>query len=393
MPSWQVLLLGGASGVGKSSFSYRLAQHYAVGLTEVDDFQIVLQHVTTPEQYPVVHFWRTQPEAWRRYTEEQHLAEAVEFGEVMSGILEPVIANHLQTHKPIVLEGDFILPSLATQSTYDGIAADGRVRALFLYEDDEEQLRQNFLAREGEPQLLRARLSWRYSEWLRAEAGRLGLPAIPARPWDTVFERALAAIDRAELVSAEPTASLTEEQLRQVTIGELTAVNAPITLVPPDPTWPNLFAAEARRIRAALGERALQIEHVGSTAVPGLVAKPIIDILLVVADSADESSYVPALEAAGYVLRIREPDWYQHRLFKGPTIDLNLHIFTVGCEEVERVLLFRDWLRTNEADRELYARTKRELAGQRWTYIQNYADAKSAVVQAILARAQAARLR
>jgi len=130
------------------------------------------------------------------------------------------------------------------------------------------------------------------------------------------------------------------------------------------------------------------VEHIGSTAVPGLVAKPIIDILLVVADSADELSYVPALEAAGYVLRIREPDWHQHRLFKGPDTNINLHVFTTGSEEIRRVLVLRDWLRTDEADRQLYARTKQSLRSRKWKYVQNYADAKSEVVNAILARAQ-----
>src|SRR6266851_6578780 len=152
----------------------------------------------------------------------------------------------------------------------------------------------------------------------------------------------------------KPSPPMTEEQLRQVTIGELKPFESSITLVEYDPVWPENFAREAKRIKAALGERALRVEHVGSTSVPWLMAKPIIDILLVVANSADEPSYVRALEAAGYVLRIREPDWHQHRLFKGPTIDLNLHVFTVGSSEIERVLLFRDWLRENPADRNLH---------------------------------------
>ena len=88
------------------------------------------------------------------------------------------------------------------------------------------------------------------------------------------------------------------------------------------------------------------LEHAGSTSVPGLAAKPRIDIMLAVPDSADEPSYVPALEAAGYVLRIREPDWYEHRVFKGPDTDVNLHVFSAGCPEIARMLLFRDWLRT-----------------------------------------------
>jgi GrpB-like predicted nucleotidyltransferase (UPF0157 family) len=182
---------------------------------------------------------------------------------------------------------------------------------------------------------------------------------------------------------------MTEEQLRHSVVGELKPHDARITLVEYDPVWPKNFAHEAKRIRAALGERAIKVEHVGSTSVPGLLAKPIIDILLVVADSADEPSYVRALEGAGYVLRIREPDWHQHRLFKGPDTNVNLHVFTQGSEEIHRTLLLRDWLRTNEADRELYARTKRELASKKWKYVQNYADAKSEVVKAILERAEA----
>jgi len=179
-----------------------------------------------------------------------------------------------------------------------------------------------------------------------------------------------------------------DEYLRAHTIGELTPRSAPIEIVDYDPEWPRRFEREAAGIRSALGGRALRIEHAGSTAVPGLPAKPIIDMVLVVADSADEPAYVPALEAAGYELRIREPEWHEHRLLKGLARDINLHVFSAGCPEVDRMLLFRDWLRKNEGDRELYARVKRELARQGWKYTQNYADAKTAVVDEIMARAK-----
>src|SRR2546426_2554883 len=182
----------------------------------------------------------------------------------------------------------------------------------------------------------------------------------------------------------KPSPPMTEEQLRRTVVGELKPHDAQITLVEYDPAWPKNFAREAKRIKAALGERLIMVEHVGSTSVPGLVAKPIIDILLVVANSADEPSYVTELEAAGYVLRIREPDWHQHRLFKGPDTNINLHVFTQGSEEILRTLMLRDWLRTNEADRELYARSKRNLASKKWKYVQNYADAKSEVIEEIL---------
>lgn len=181
----------------------------------------------------------------------------------------------------------------------------------------------------------------------------------------------------------------TEEQIRAAHVGEVKPINGPILVAPYSAEWPGMFAAEAGKIRAALGERVLLLEHVGSTSVPGLDAKPIIDIALVVADPADEAAYVPALEAVGYSLHIREPDWYQHRLLKGAAPDVNLHVFGPDCEETARMLLMRDWLRGNETDRELYARTKHELARKQWKYTQNYADAKTGTVQAILARARA----
>ena len=178
-----------------------------------------------------------------------------------------------------------------------------------------------------------------------------------------------------------------EEEIIAARVGPPDVLNSTIVLAEYDPAWPALFAREAQRVRAALGERVRLLEHVGSTSVPDLAAKPRIDMLLVVPNSADEPTYVPPLEAAGYVLRIREPTWYEHRVFKGPDTDVNLHVFSPGCVEIGRMVGFRDWLRTHPDDRELYERTKRELAARTWKYTQNYADAKSAVVAEILARA------
>ena len=181
---------------------------------------------------------------------------------------------------------------------------------------------------------------------------------------------------------------MNEEQMRATFVGGLRPLIGPVQIVDYDPEWPRLFEREAERVRTALGDQVLMLEHIGSTAVPGLAAKPKIDMLLVVADSADEAAYVPKLEVAGYVLQIREPDWHEHRMFKGPDTDVNLHVYTLGCPEIERVLLFRNWLRSHASDRQLYERTKRELARMDWKYMQNYADAKTAVVEEILARAQ-----
>ena len=183
----------------------------------------------------------------------------------------------------------------------------------------------------------------------------------------------------------------TEDQLRAVTIGNPQMIGGPIELVEYDRAWTEQFSHQAGRIATALGERALRIEHVGSTSVPGLAAKPIIDILLVVTDSADEGDYLSALESSDYTLRIREPDWYQHRMLKGRDPIVNLHVFSEDCPEIERMLLFRDWIRSNPADCALYERTKRELARREWKYIQNYADAKGAVVEEIVGRARAYR--
>ena len=164
-----------------------------------------------------------------------------------------------------------------------------------------------------------------------------------------------------------------------------------ITLVEYDSAWPERYSLVEQEIREALGGAALQIEHVGSTSVPGLAAKPIIDIVLVVAHSAQEDAYVPPLQAAGYALRVREPDWYEHRMLRGGDEDVNLHVFSAGCPEIERMLRFRDRLRSNAADRERYEAAKRELARRDWGDVQDYADAKTDVISEIVGPSASAR--
>ena len=170
-------------------------------------------------------------------------------------------------------------------------------------------------------------------------------------------------------------------------VGEPTRVDGPVLLAKYDPEWPRVYEREAARVRSTLGDRVHLLEHAGSTSVPGLAAKPIIDMVLAVADSADEAAYVPSMEAAGYVLRIREPDWHQHRLFRVPGASINLHVFSDGSPEIVRMLAFRDRLRSHDDERDLYLRTKRELAARDWVYVQDYADSKGEVVEGIIARA------
>jgi GrpB-like predicted nucleotidyltransferase (UPF0157 family) len=162
-----------------------------------------------------------------------------------------------------------------------------------------------------------------------------------------------------------------------------------VVVVPFDPSWAETFAAVASEIHELLGTEAREIVHIGSTAVPGLAAKPIIDIVLTVDDSANEASYRDALLTHGFRHAVREPEWFEHRMFQRDDPAVNLHVYSVGCEAVDRVMRFRDWLRTHPDDRELYAITKQRLATRAWTSVQDYADAKDAVVAAIMGRADA----
>lgn len=181
-----------------------------------------------------------------------------------------------------------------------------------------------------------------------------------------------------------------DERLARLTIGGAQPLAGRIVIEEYDPRWPHLYAREAERIRGALGERVVLLEHAGSTSVPGLPAKPIIDVVLEVPDSSAEPDYAPDLERAGYVLRIREPEWFEHRVFKGPDTNVNLHVFSAGASESQRMLSFRDRLRASPSDRDLYARAKRELAARDWKYVQQYADAKCEIVREILDRASEA---
>jgi len=158
----------------------------------------------------------------------------------------------------------------------------------------------------------------------------------------------------------------------------------------PDPAWPQVYAELARRIRAALGWRALQLEHVGSTSVPGLPAKPIIDIDLTVADPDREELYVPALEEIGFQLVIRETWWYRHRALRGSEPPCNLHVFGFDSPELVRHRIFRDWLRGNVEDRDRYAAAKRLAAAEAnaaGEHVMQYNARKEQIVRDIYHRA------
>lgn len=159
-----------------------------------------------------------------------------------------------------------------------------------------------------------------------------------------------------------------------------------IEICEPDPAWVRRFALQAEAIRWCLGPSALRVDHVGSTAVASLAAKPIIDIQLSVLDCADETAYVPPLVGAGYRLRVREPG---HRLLRTQERDVHLHVCDAGGDWERRHLLFRDWLRRDAADRRRYEDCKRRLAAQDWPSMQAYADAKGGTIAVITRRAEA----
>lgn len=154
-----------------------------------------------------------------------------------------------------------------------------------------------------------------------------------------------------------------------------------------NPHWPVRFAKHKGRIEKALGQTAMRIEHVGSTSVPGLAAKPIVDMIVEVPNSADEDSYLPQMEVAGYVLRVREPDWHEHRMFRTPALDVHIHVFSEGATEIDRNLAFRDHLRNNAEDLKLYESVKFGLAAKEWPDMNAYAKAKTDVIEDVLSRA------
>ncbi|MET8463195.1 GrpB family protein [Micromonospora zamorensis] len=157
-----------------------------------------------------------------------------------------------------------------------------------------------------------------------------------------------------------------------------------------DRAWAQRFSAVRSSLTEALGALIIAVEHVGSTAVPGLAAKPVIDIDLVIEDTAEESRYLPALERLGYRLVLREPWWHGHRMLLSAAEDVNLHVWPQGAPEPVRHRLFRDWLRSHPQDRELYAATKRRLAQDTAHRPRDYSLAKNDVIDEIYARIFAA---
>jgi 2-phosphoglycerate kinase len=191
-----VLLIGGASGVGKTRLSYPLARRFGVPIVEVDDIVEALQAMTTPEQQPALHYWATHPEA-AELPPEGILRLHLDVAEALAPALAAVVANHLETDTPVIVEGDYLVPGFAASDRFRESTADGRVASVFLHEPDTGQLVENFAGREPDEgqQQGRASVSALYGECLAAEAARFGVPLVHARPWSTLEQRVLAVLE------------------------------------------------------------------------------------------------------------------------------------------------------------------------------------------------------
>ena len=159
-----------------------------------------------------------------------------------------------------------------------------------------------------------------------------------------------------------------------------------VVIVAYDPGWPARYGREAGRLWEALGDRVHSVDHIGSTAVPGLAAKDVVDVCIVVDDPDDEAAYRTDVEALGYELRVTEPG---HRAFRTHARDVNVHVYGPGSDEPAKYLLLRDHLRRSAEDRRAYEDLKRRLAAeQEWDDVNYYAEAKGGLIAEMLERAR-----
>jgi 2-phosphoglycerate kinase len=186
-----VVLVGGASGVGKSSVAYAIADRLRIPIVEIDDLVVAIQAVTRPHEHPDIHYWETHRDEAASWDVERFVHTLIGMAEALAPAVTAVIANHLETELPVVIEGDYLLPSLVATE-----AARHRVRGVFVHEPDAEQIVANYRTREPDAgdQHMRARVSVRYGDWLSTHAAAVGVPVVIARPWTTVVERAMAAL-------------------------------------------------------------------------------------------------------------------------------------------------------------------------------------------------------
>ncbi len=183
--NWTVLFVGGASGTGKSSIAYKIAQFYGVNVLEVDDVHLSVETVTTKESFPAIHYWKTGVD-WKDIGVDSNVNWLIDVSKEMIPVLKELVNRHIEDKLPIIIEGDFIYPEFTV--SFDN----PEVKSIFVNESDINQIIKNYLSREGgDPQNYRAKISIAYGKWIADTCNKNGIRLIESRPWDTVVTRAL----------------------------------------------------------------------------------------------------------------------------------------------------------------------------------------------------------
>ncbi len=183
--NWTVLFIGGASGMGKSSVAYELARFYNVNVLEVDDICQAVEAMTTRELLPAVHYWSSGIN-WMDVGVSGNVKWLKDVSKELIPGIKAIVENHIEADVPVIIEGDFIHPEFVASFE------NPKVKSIYVYEPDKNQILQNYLSREGgELQHFRADISMEYGTWLVNTCGKLGINVIKSRPWDTVVDRAI----------------------------------------------------------------------------------------------------------------------------------------------------------------------------------------------------------
>lgn len=183
IPNWTIFLIGGASGTGKSSLAYQIAEYYNVNVMEIDDIHAAVKAVTSGDTHPAIHYWSTGVD-WKDIGIAGNIDWLTRVSEELTPALKAVMENHLESDVPVIIEGDFLSPEFV--ATF----ADPRVKAVFVHESDNCQIVQNYRMREGgNRQQFRADISTAYGAMLKERCDVLGVETLEARPWESGLER------------------------------------------------------------------------------------------------------------------------------------------------------------------------------------------------------------
>jgi 2-phosphoglycerate kinase len=181
--NWTVLFIGGASGTGKSSLAYGLADFYGINVLEADDIHQALKVITTKDTYPAIHYWSTDVN-WMDIGIEGNVNWLIDVSKEMIPALKAIVNRHIEDKVPVIIEGDFINPEFTLSFK------NAEVKSIYIHESDRNQILQNFFVREGgDLQYFRADISIAYGNWLKNICKKTGIKFIESRPWDNLLNR------------------------------------------------------------------------------------------------------------------------------------------------------------------------------------------------------------